>query len=98
MADDPEARQVLDTLAAGIASQILARLSDFYPEPVDQIILTGRLCLSIALLDRILEKLTLVSPDITVFPGSHEADALCNAALRIYKNIDTPARWETPDS
>jgi butyrate kinase len=94
LADDPAARQVLDTLAAGIASRILARLSDFYPEPVDQIILTGRLCLLIPLLDQILEKLTLVGAEISVFPGSHEAEALRDAALRIYKHMDTPIRWD----
>ena len=92
---DPEALQVVEMLAAGIASRILSRLSDFHPEPVDQIILTGRLAMSPILLDRLLEKLTLVSPDITVFPGSFEAEALRDAGMRLYLGIDIPAQWPT---
>ena len=94
--ETPETRQVMNLLASGIASKILARLSDFYPEPADQIILTGRLCLSTPLLDRIIEKLTLVSSHITVFPGSLEAQALRDAAMRLYTDMDTPLQWEPP--
>lgn len=93
-ADDPDVAAVLSAMASGIASRILARLSDFYPEPVDQIILTGRMCLSPVLLEKVLEKLTLAGVEVTVFPGSVEAEALRDAAMRVYKDIDVPMRWE----
>ncbi len=85
---DPEVDKVVSALAAGIAAQILSRLSDFSPEICDQILLTGRLCLSSLLLDKILEKLTVVCDKITVFPGSFEAEALRDAAMRVYKGIE----------
>ena len=89
---DPEVEKVVAALAAGIAAQILSRLSDFSPDPCDQIILTGRLCLASVLLDKILEKLTVVCDKITVFPGSFEAEALRDAAMRVYKGIETVHR------
>jgi len=94
MAGRPDVDEVLDALASGISSRILARLSDFHPGSADQIILTGRLCLSPVLLDRVLTKLSIVSTDITVYPGAFEAEALRDAALRLYKDIEAPMAWQ----
>lgn len=96
MAGRPDVDEVLDALASSISSRILARLSDFHPEAADQIVLTGRLCLSPALLDRILTQLSVVSTDITVYPGTFEPEALRDAALRLYKDIEAPMAW-TPE-
>ncbi len=95
--DDPEVARGLDALATGISSQILARLSDFYPDPADQIIVTGSLCLSQVFLDRVLAKLSLAGPGTTVFAGSFELQALRDAGIRLYKEIEAPMEWTCRD-
>jgi phosphotransacetylase/butyrate kinase len=78
----------IEALAAKIASEIMAKLVEFYPEKPEQILLTGVLCESERILSLLLQKLKVLDIGITIYPGSFEAEALRDAAIRIYTDME----------
>lgn len=83
----------IDSLVAGISSEIFSRLADFSPKKPDQIILTGSLCQSEEFVAKILGKLEMLEDIVTVYPGSFDAEALRDAAFRFYKNSEKVSVW-----
>lgn len=77
-----------EALASKLASEILARLVDFHQEKPEQILLTGSLCESEKLLALLLQKLQVFDIGITVYPGNFETEALRDAAIRIYTDVE----------
>jgi phosphotransacetylase/butyrate kinase len=78
----------IEALAAKVASEIMAKLVEFYPEKPEQILLTGVLCESEKIVTLLLQKLQVLDIGITLYPGSFEAEALRDAAIRIYSDVE----------
>lgn len=86
-----------ESLVAKIAGEVFARLVDFELEKPAQILLTGPLCESEQLVSGLVQKLKVLDIGVTVYPGNFEAEAIRDAAVRIYTNADTLHDYVAPN-
>lgn len=90
---DEDTSLYINSLVAGISSEIFSRLADFSPNKPDRILLTGSLCQSDVFVVKLLKKIEMLEEIVTVYPGSFDAEALRDAAYRFYKNIEHVSVW-----
>jgi butyrate kinase len=80
---DREAVEVFDAMAYQIAKAAAALVPAFEGEPLDQVVLTGGMARSQALVERLQRYLRGLGCGITVYPGENEMAALVKGALRV---------------
>jgi butyrate kinase len=80
---DQEAAGVFDGMAYQIAKAITALIPAFDGEPVDRVLLTGRMARSQILVEAITRYVGAVGCGVSVYPGEDEMFALAKGALRV---------------
>ena len=95
-AGDAKARLVWEAMVYQIAKAIgaMAAVLEFRP---DGIILTGGMAHSARLTGALAERCAALAP-VTVYPGSHESEALAAGAARVLAGCETARQWPlTPE-
>ncbi|MBI5210263.1 MAG: butyrate kinase [Elusimicrobia bacterium] len=92
-AGDAEAAEVFDAMAYQIAKAVTALLPAFEAEKLDQVILTGGLARSEALVGRLKGYLAGLGCGVTVYPGENEMAALAKGALRVLYGKEAARRY-----
>jgi butyrate kinase len=87
-AGDRQADVVLEAMVEQIASEIASHVPKFKGTPVDQIILTGQLCHSALLCERLRRDLRSLGIRITIYPGDRDLEAMRDGALRVLRGVE----------
>ena len=85
---DSRAAQVFEAMIEQIACEIASHVPKFKGEPIDQIILTGGLCHSSTICERLRRDLAALGIAITIYPGEREMEALRDGALRVLRRLE----------
>ena len=85
---DQRAATVFEAMAEQIAAEIASHIPKFKGEPVRRIILTGGMCRSALLVDKLKRRLRSLAVKISVFPGDRESEALRDGALRVLRGVE----------
>jgi butyrate kinase len=89
-AGEPTATRVWKAMVEQIAAEIASLVPKFEGEPLDQILLTGPLTHSQALVAALRQALAQLPIEVTVYPGSREMEALRDGALRVLSGFEQP--------
>jgi butyrate kinase len=87
-AGDRRAAVVFEAMAEQIASEIASHVPKFKGEPVRRIILTGGMCRSTMLVEKLKSFLQPLAIKISVLPGDRESEALRDGALRVLRGME----------
>jgi butyrate kinase len=87
-AGDGRAAQVFEAMIEQIACEIGSHVPKFKGESIDQILLTGGLCHSATLCERLRCDLAGLGIPISVYPGEREMEALRDGALRVLRGLE----------
>jgi butyrate kinase len=87
-AGDQRAATVFEAMVEQIAAEIASHIPKFKGEPVRRIILTGGMCRSALLVDKLKRRLRPLAVKISVFPGDRESEALRDGALRVLRGVE----------
>jgi butyrate kinase len=83
-AGDGEAAEVFDAMAYQIAKSAASLVPAFEGVKLDQVVLTGGMARSKALVERLSKYLSGLGCGITVYPGENEMAALAKGVLRVF--------------
>ncbi len=89
-AGDQEATLVFDAMCYQIAKGIAALWPAFEGESIDQVLLTGGMARSAALVERVERYLAATGVGVTVYPGENEMVALAKGVLRVLSGREEP--------
>jgi len=87
-AGDPEAALVFDAMVEQIAAEIASHVPKFKGATIDRIILTGGMCHSGLLRQRLHRDLYPLGIKLAIFPGEREMEALRDGALRVLRGME----------
>jgi len=80
---NPQDKDVVDEMIAGISRSICALIPDFEGEEVDQILITGGVAYWKLLTDKVKQDVFATKIGVSVYPGEKELEALRDAAIRV---------------
>ena len=80
---NPQDKDVVDEMIAGISRSICALIPDFEGEEVDQILITGGVSYWKLLTDKVKQDVFATKIGVSVYPGEKELEALRDAAIRV---------------
>jgi len=87
-AGDAEATLIFDAMVEQIAAEIASHVPKFKGATIDRIILTGGMCHSGLLRQRLHRDLYPLGIKLTIFPGEREMEALRDGALRVLRGME----------
>ena len=87
-AGDKKAALIFDAMVEQIAAEIASHVPKFRGATIDRIILTGGMCHSGLLRQRLHRDLYPLGIKLTIFPGEREMEALRDGALRVLRGME----------
>jgi butyrate kinase len=87
-AGDAEAAQIFDAMVEQIAAEIASHVPKLKGATIDRIILTGGMCHSSLVRQRLHRDLYPLGIKMTIFPGEREMEALRDGALRVLRGLE----------
>jgi butyrate kinase len=92
LAGDEKVRLIVSAMAYQIAKEIGASAAVLRGE-VDAIVFTGGMANSDYLVNLVKERVGFVTPNIFVYPGEHEMEALAMGAMRVLNGEEEPRQY-----
>jgi len=92
--NDKKAQLIFDAMAEQIAAEIASHVPKFRGKPIDRIILTGGMCHSEALRNRLRQDLYPLGIKLSIFPGEREMEALRDGALRVLRGMEQAKSYQ----
>jgi butyrate kinase len=92
-AGDEKARLVISAMAYQIAKEIGASAACLRGE-VDAVVFTGGMAHSAYLVDLVRDRVAFLTPNIFVYPGEHEMEALAQGALRVLRGEEQAREYK----
>ena len=93
MEGEKEYADVFDAFAYQVAKAITSMVPAFEGEPVDQILLTGGMARSKALIKKISKYVAALGVGVSVYPGENEMKALVKGVLRVLAGREVPKTY-----
>lgn len=90
---DEKARLIISAMAYQVAKEIGANATVLKGD-VDAVIVTGGMANSEYLVNLVKERVGFITPNIFVYPGEHEVEALAEGALRVLKGEEEPRQYQ----